>query len=285
MIRSHFAITADPFATDPKTPLLSHQQAVFDIVKVHNLQGGFCVILGEPGSGKTVLKNAVIHHRPKEWVTPVINRSLHTWPNILRLLCEALELDASGSNQKCERRLIEEARKLHAKGKIVIPIIDDAHLAPLEALRKLRLLFEDFPKNHNLILLGQPQLNDTLQLRVNEDIRNRITYSAILPPLGPSAIREFIFQQLDRVGLAHATFSEAAIHLIARSSEGVLRSVKNLCVGAMIESAGAGVKTVDTSQVNAVLMQPHWRASRDREQHDGVRFVPDKPGYSSVKQG
>jgi len=58
----------------------------------HCQQGGLCVLLGEPGTGKTVLKNAITHHNQKEWITPVINRSLHTWHNMLRLLCGAFEL-------------------------------------------------------------------------------------------------------------------------------------------------------------------------------------------------
>jgi len=279
MIRSHFAITQDPFVTHERTPLLAHQQHCFDILSVHNQQGGLCLIIGEPGTGKTVLKNKIIHHNPKEWITPVINRSLHNWSNILRLLCEAFELDASGNDHKCEARLIEEARELNNKGKLIIPIIDDVHLIPLIALRKLRLLLEDFPKNHNLILLGQTEFNTTLQLRPNEDIRNRITYSALIPLLSDAGLEEFIHQELDRVELPHTTFSEAAVRLITRSSEGVLRSAKNLCIGAMIEAARDQVREVDTKQVNAVLMQPHWRQQRDHEAHETVTLVKDKPDY------
>src|SRR5690606_16572217 len=77
--------------------------------------------------------------------------------------------------------LIDAARELNNIGKLIIPIIDDAHLIPIHALRKLRLLLEDFPENHNLILFGQSSFNATLQLRINEDIRSRVTYSATLP--------------------------------------------------------------------------------------------------------
>ena len=279
MIRSHFGIKEDPFSTDAKTPLLVQQQRHFDILKVHSQQGGLCVLLGEPGTGKTVLKNAILHHNQKEWITPVINRSLHTWHTMLRLLCEAFELETDGNDHKCETRLITAARELHNKGKLIIPIIDDAHLIPIEALRKLRLLLEDFPRNHNLILFGQSSFNHTLQLRVNEDIRSRVTYSAELPALSNAGIAEFIYEQLDRVGLAHTTFSEAAVNLVGRSSEGVLRCVKNLCVGGMIEAVRDQVRVVDTKQINAVLMQPHWRHHRENEKHESVSFSKEKPEY------
>lgn len=282
MIRSHFAIEKDPFFTDPKTELLKHQQDVFDILKVHSHQGGFCLVLGNPGTGKTVLKNAIIHHAPKQWITPVVNRSLHTWQNILRLFCDAFGVSNEGSIHACEQRLVKEARTLHSKGKLIIPIIDDAQVMPLDALRRLRLLFEDFPKTHNLILIGQLELNTTLQLTINEDIRSRITYSATLKPLAPDNVKAYIYQQLDQVGLAHTTFTDAAIELIARSSQGVLRLVKNLCVGAMIEAVRQKKREIDTSQVNAVLIQPHWRLGREYEGQEGVKLVNEKPDYSAI---
>lgn len=269
MIKSYFGISKNPFAIDETTALLDHQQRHFDILKVHSQQGGLCLILGEPGTGKTVLKNAIIRHDPKQWITPVINRSLHTWPSLLRLLCQALQLEINGNDARCENRLIAEARSQNARGRTIIPIIDDAHLLPADALHKLRLMLEDFPKNHNLILIGQPALNTTLQLRHNLDIKNRVTYSAKLDQLTPSTLKDHIHQQLDLVGLPHTTFTEEALNLILRLSEGTLRAIKNLCLGSLIEAVRDQTKTVDLKQVNAVLMQPHWRHN--------ARDEPDQP--------
>ncbi len=283
MIRTYFGLAENPFATGSDTPLLEHQQRHLDILKVHHQQGGLCVILGDPGTGKTVLKRAIVDADPKNQITPVVNRSLHTWHNMLRLLCGAFELETDGSDHRCEARLIDEARALNHKGKLVVPIIDDAHLVPVEALRKLRLLLEDFPKNHNLVLLGQTGFNTTLQLRVNEDIRSRVTYSATLPRLAPDAIIGFIGDQLDRVGLPHSTFTEAAAALVARSSEGVLRSVRNLCVGSLIEAVRDATKTVDLKQVNAVLLQPHWRQRRGGKPSEPVCYTNQKPDYSNQR--
>jgi general secretion pathway protein A len=151
------------------------------------------------------------------------------------------------------------ASALNAKGKLIIPIIDDAHLLPHDALHKLRLLLEDFPKNHNLILLGQPALNTTLQLRPNSDFKSRVTYSAKLDALAPDTLETYLNTQLDLAGLPHHTFTDEALHLVLRVSEGVLLAVRNLCVGSLIEAVRDRTKTVGIKQVNAVLMQPHWR--------------------------
>lgn len=274
MIRTYFGLSKDPFIIGEKTDLLPHQKRHFDILKVHSQQGGLCLIIGQPGTGKSVLKNHLMSHDPKNWITPVINRSLHTWHNILRLLCQAFELETDGNDHRCEARLIAEARALNLKGKQLIPIIDDAHLLPIEALRKLRLLLEDFPKNHNLILIGQPELNTTLQLRINHDIKSRITYSAKLEALSPAHLTDYIHHQLDLVRLPHSTFTEAALNLILRSSEGTLRAVKNLCLGSLIEAVRDQTKTVDLKQVNAVLLQPHWRHNQSDEPSQPILIAP-----------
>jgi type II secretory pathway predicted ATPase ExeA len=108
--------------------------------------------------------------------------------------------------------------RLHRTGKMLVPIIDDAHLMQSECLRKLRLLFEDFPHSHNLVLIGQPPLLQSLALSVNEEIRSRVTYSVILLRLGPEATEQFILAQLDRAGLGHNTFTPDTLALIVRSS-------------------------------------------------------------------
>jgi len=264
MIRSHFGLELNPF-DDHKPALLPKQKEVFDIIKVHARQGGLCVIMGEPGTGKSVIKQAIIDHNPKQMITPAIARTLHTYSNTLQILCEAFGIEISGRDTHREKLLIEAAWKVNADGKMLVPIIDDAHLMDVECLRKLRLLFEDFPKTHNLVLIAQTSLMHKLHLTVNEDIRSRITYSVKVPRLNPDEIRAFIFAQLDRIKLAHSTFSEEAIELIVRSSEGILRRTRNLCISSMLQAAWDRKQGVGLDQVNSVLMQPHWRKDHDME--------------------
>jgi len=132
-----------------------------------------------------------------------------------------------------------------------------------DCLRKLRLLFEDFPRSHNLVLIGQPPLMQSLALSINEEIRSRVTYSALLPRLAPEAVEGFILDQFDRAALGHNTFTQDALALIVRSAEGLLRRARNLCLSALIEAVRDQTRTVDLKQVNQVLLQPHWRKDYD----------------------
>lgn len=263
MIRSHFGLERDPFSVHQQHELLKHQQEVFDTIKVHCHQGGLCVIMGEPGTGKSVIKQAVIDHNPKKMITPAIARTLHTYSNTLQILCEAFKINIKARDAQKEKMLIEAAWKLNAEGKMLVPIIDDAHLMDMDCLRKLRLLFEDFPKGHNLVLFAQMQLMGKLHLLVNEDIKSRITYSAKVPRLNPDDMKSFIFGQFDLVKLGHNAFSDEAVDLIVRSAEGILRRTRNLCISSMLEAVRDRKQVVGLDQVNRVLLQPHWRKEHD----------------------
>jgi len=264
MIRAHFGLDRDPFANDNLT-LLPHQQEVFDTLRVHCQQGGLCVVVGEPGTGKSVLKHALVQHDPKRLITPVVNRTLHTYHSVLRILCQAFQIETDGHDFHCEKRLIEEAQRINHAGKMLAPIIDDAHLIDVRDLRRLRLLFDDFPKNHNLILIAQPGLLSSLALAPNEDIQSRVTYSVLVAKLAPDDMANFIHTELDRAALPHATFTADAMGLIVRASEGVLRRARNLCLGSLIEAVRDRTRSVDLKQVNRVLLQPHWREPRDAQ--------------------
>lgn len=262
MIQSHFGLEKLPFDQDPPR-LLDQQRRIFEMLLIHARQGGLCLVLGDPGTGKSLIKRTLAGHDQKRMVTPLVNRTLHSYHNTLRILCEAFEIDYDGRDCKCERHLVNEALRLHRSGKALVPIIDDAHLMPAESLRKLRLLMEDFPASHNLVLIGQPALMHTLSLSVNEEIRSRVTYSQILHRLAPDDMTDFITRQLQAAGLGANIFTDDAMALIVRSSDGVLRLARNLAIGALVEAVRDQTRTVDLAQVNNVLRQPHYRRDFD----------------------
>lgn len=262
MIRSHFGLTQDPFDRR-ELDLLSAQQEIVDTLKVHCQQGGLCLVLGVPGTGKSVIKQALQKLPEKQYLVATVARTLHTYTNTVKILCEAFRVAFEHSAFACERKLIAEAFALNHAGKCLTTILDDAHLMDLATLRRLRLLFEDFPKNHNLILIGRPTLLTDLDLSINQDIKTRVTYSVVTKRLGPDAMRDFLLRELDRVGLGHHTFTPAALDLVVRSADGVLRRARNLAVGCLIDAVRGNARAVDIDGVNRVLMQPHWQKDTD----------------------
>ena len=262
LIRSFYGLTQNPFDLR-ELQLLPQQQEIHDILKVHCQQGGLCLVLGVPGTGKSVIKQSLQRLPDNQYLVATVARTLHTYTNTVKILCDAFRVAFESNAFKCERRLIEQAFSLNHAGKALTTILDDAHLMDMANLRRLRLLFEDFPKNHNLILVGRPSLLADLDLGVNHDIKSRVTYSVITKRLHADDMRDFILRELDCVGLGHHTFTRPAIDLIVRSADGVLRQARNLSIGCMIEAVRSANKTIDIDNVNRVLLQPHWHKEAD----------------------
>jgi type II secretory pathway predicted ATPase ExeA len=261
MINAIWGITHAPFQRD-KHSLLSQQKNIVDIIKIHAQQGGFSVIIGEPGVGKTVLREH-IEQLDKERESTVVScsRTLHTYRQIIWQLAESFKLETS--DKSIEKDLIQEAFAHIRERKTLYILIDEAHLLELPILRKLRLLFERFPKNHNVILFGQPELMHYLSLSTNKDIKSRITYSATIKPLNDDDLESFVVRELEQAKMGINTFDEGALKLIIRSAEGNLRLCRNLCLASLVEAARETKKVVTITHVNQVLVQPHWRSHEE----------------------
>ena len=93
-----------------------------------------------------------------------------------------------------------------------------------------------------------------------------------------------VLQMAGPITLQGMTFTDEAINLILRISEGTLRAVKNLCVGSLIEAVRDQTKTVDLKQVNAVLMQPHWRHNVQDEPTQPLVLTNQKPNPNNQGQ-
>lgn len=261
MINAIWGITQTPFKRD-KLTLLAQQKHIIGIIKIHAQQGGFSVIIGEPGVGKTVLREHIESlDKEREFTVVSCSRTLHTYRQIAWQLVESFKLEST--ERAFEKDLIDAAFAQVRERKTLYILIDEAHLLDLSVLRKLRLLFERFPKNHNLILFGQPELLHYLSLSTNKDIKSRITYSASLKPLNDDDMERYIVKELEGAKMGINTFDEAALSLIIRSAEGNLRLCRNLCLGSLIEAARETKKTVTISHVNNVLVQPHWRSHEE----------------------
>lgn len=261
MINAIWGITQAPFQRD-KLTLLPQQQTILDMVKIHAQQGGFSVIIGEPGVGKTVLRETIEQFdKERECTVVSCSRTLHTYRQIAWQLAESFKLETQEKN--LESDLIQTAFQQVRERKTLYILIDEAHLLELSVLRKLRLLFERFPKNHNLILFGQPELLQYLSLNTHKDIKSRITYSATIKPLNDDDIEVFIVKELENAKMGINTFDESALALIVRSAEGNLRLCRNLCLASLIEAARETQKIVTITHVNHVLVQPHWRSHEE----------------------
>jgi type II secretory pathway predicted ATPase ExeA len=134
MIRSFYGLTHNPFDAR-ELELLPQQREIYDTLKVHCQQGGLCLVLGVPGTGKSVIKQSLQRLPESQHLVATVGRTLHTYTNTVKILCDACRVEFDSSAFKCERRLIEQAFSLNHAGKSLTIILDDAHLMDLANLR------------------------------------------------------------------------------------------------------------------------------------------------------
>ena len=257
MIKANFGIMNTPFIRNTNT-LLSMQQEILNIVKIHAQHGGFSVIIGSPGVGKSVLREHIEQlGKNRESVVISISRTMHTYLNILYQLADAFKIEAC--RKTLEKDLIQEAFKEVKSNKTLYILIDEAHLLEMTVLRKLRLLLAQFPKKHNLVLFGQRDLLHYLSMTVNADIKSRIMYSEVIQALNDDDLEQYIVKQLESVGLGINVFDSSALEIIIRTAQGNLRLCANLCYNSLVQACRDNTRNVSSRHVNNVLIQPHWR--------------------------
>jgi len=258
MIKATFGVEQEPFHRSGFS-LTPQQRKIADLIHIHSQHGGFCVIIGSPGVGKTVLREHLeALAAERDTVVVSCSRTMHTYLNLIRQLAEAFKVEAAVKD--LEKVLIQTAFNHVRARKTLYTLIDEAHLLDMAVLRKLRLLFERFPKKHNLVLFGQRDLLYYLSMTINEDIKSRITYSETLQGLNDQGLEVYIQSELDAVRMGANTFDDSAIELILRSVQGNLRLCRNLCYGSLVEACRENKKIVCLTPVNNVLVQPHWRS-------------------------
>jgi type II secretory pathway predicted ATPase ExeA len=257
IINATFGITKTPFMA-PRPALLPQQERIADYLKTHSQHGGFSVIVGEPGVGKTVLRETIESlENPHDTAVASFSRTLHTYRQILHQLADALKVEPTANH--LEKNLITAAEAAARKKQTLFVLIDEAHLLDIHNLRRLRLLFDRFPKQHNLVLFGQPDLMVRLRLLVNRDIRDRITFSHALLPLTDDDLKHYIEREMTTAQLSLEHFETAAVELILRHVHGNLRLTRNLCLASLVEACRDNQRQVTIGHVNTVLIQPHWR--------------------------
>lgn len=255
MYNHYFGFTETPFsiAPDPRYLYLSeqHREALAHLLYGVGDQGGFVVLTGEVGTGKTTVCRCLLQQVPDHVdVAVVVNPKLST-EELLLTVCEELGVpydDDYAGNKGLIDALNHFLLRTHARGRNAILIIDEAqNLAPevLEQLRLLTNLETNERKLLQLILLGQPELNELLARPEMRQLAQRITARYHLRPLTAAEVERYVAHRLAVAGGRGELFSAAALRLLARFSQGIPRLINVLCDRALLGAYATGVALVD----------------------------------------
>ena len=260
---SHFGLREPPFGITPDTSFYyacaSLQQALNTLVVAVANGEGFIKITGEVGTGKTLLCRKFLASLDDNWASAYIpNPDLE--PNTLLLaLAEELGLKIEGALDQhhllkaLNLGLLDFARRK----KRVVVCLDEAQAMPLESLETLRLLTNLETEKRKLvqvILFGQPELDERLAENSVRQLRQRITFQHHMGTLTRRETDHYLAYRLSVAGYSgDAVFSRAAVGVIHRASRGVPRLVNILANKALMVAYGEGRRRVGWQQARAAV--------------------------------
>lgn len=265
MYNRHFGLSAAPFRITPDTRRFfggGQRAEVLDSLLYAITSGeGMVKVTGEVGTGKTMLCHMLQDQLPDSVdVVYLANPSL-TRDEILTAIVLELGLPASAGTPHLQllRQLQAYLLEAHRKGRQVVVFIEEAQQMPLETLEQIRLL-SNLETRHSkllqLVLFGQPELNNLIEKHEIRQLRDRISHCFDLSPLSMAEVRDYIRFRLHSAGYkGNDLFSAAAYRQLAVSSHGLIRRLHILADKAMLAAFAA--------QSNRVHWIHVWRARND----------------------
>ncbi len=254
MYLEHFKFNELPFGLTPNIDffcqLKGHQEALNVLLFSLRSGEGFIKIIGEVGLGKTLLCRKLLDSLNQDYVTAYIpNPDLN--PQELRTALArelGVELTALKDQHELLTLLNNKLLELHHAGKRVVIVIDEAQALPLDSLEAVRLLTNlETGKNKLLqvVLFGQPELDQHLNKPNLRQLKQRITFSYYLPLLSPEDMDTYLFYRLAIAGYQSGTlFAKKARKILYRASRGVPRVINILCHKSLLLAYGSGESMV-----------------------------------------
>jgi general secretion pathway protein A len=280
MYLKYFGLTEAPFsiAPDPRYLYMSkrHQEALAHLLYGVKGGGGFVLLTGEVGAGKTTVCRCLLEQIPESCDVAYIFNPKLTVEELLSTLCLEFGIDIPPGNTSikvfidCLNAYLLDA---HARGRHSVLIIDEAQNLSVDVLEQMRLLTNletNQRKLLQIILLGQPELAQMLERPDLRQLAQRIVARYHLGPLNKTEVGAYLRHRLDVSGVAAGTrqlFPNSLIGQIYRLSGGVPRLLNVLCDRALLGSFVQGKERVDRAtllQAAKEVFPPSLAGSRRR---------------------
>jgi MSHA biogenesis protein MshM len=256
----HFGLAELPFTLTPNTdfylPMAMHSEALAVLTTALKTGEGFIKVIGEVGTGKTLLCRKLLNELPHHFVSAYIPNPYLNPDELRRAVAvelgvkQAQRMSLQLLTQRIQSRLLE----LHAMGHSVVLILDEAQALPTESLEALRLftnLETEKRKLLQVVLFAQPELDSRIATTEFRQLRQRITFSYKLRAMNVKEVQQYIHHRLLVAGYRGADlFPSRVCKKIATLSQGVPRIVNVLCHKMLMLAYGQGHYNISSNLLN-----------------------------------
>jgi len=259
-----FNVTADP-----NFLFLSrkHQEALSHLKYGVQERKGIIVLTGEIGTGKTTLCRAFLNQMSKTVKTAFIINPYFSGLQLLKAILEDFGIQPSGKSRlsfvfDLNRFLLKQAEE----GNNVVLVIDEAQNLKIPELEQIRLLSNletEKQKLLQIILVGQPELNQKLQLYSLRQLKQRVMVNYHILPLDEDEVSKYIYHRLNVAGCdGRIKFSDSAIKKIYFFSSGIPRLINLICDRALLLGFTEEKKFIDEGMIDICINELNQKLPR-----------------------
>lgn len=268
MYNPHFGLEQAPFKITPNTEFFFHggnRGAILEALSYAIKEGeGIIKVVGEVGSGKTMICRMLQSTLPESIETVYLAIPSVAPEHVLKAIAYELNmrLPKDADRLKILQRLQSYLLKRHAKGQQTVLFVEEAQAMPIATLEEIRLLSNletNQDKLLQIVLFGQPELDENLEAENIRQLRDRITHSFNLGPFEADEIGEYLSFRLRAAGYhGPELFTTKSIKKIARASEGLLRRVNILADKSLLSAFSENAYQVLPKHVNAAIQDSEF---------------------------
>ena len=269
MYQEHFGLNRPPFKITPDTSLFfegNQRGAALDalLYAIHSGEG-IIKVVGEVGSGKTMLCRMLEVRLSNDVdVIYIANPSLSP-DNILHVIAHELHLEVNNEMSKVDvmQQIQAHLLKKHANNRQVVLFVEEAQSMPIETLEEIRLLSNletDQNKLLQMVLFGQPELDEKLSQPHIRQLKERITHSFNLSPFPPDDTLRYLNFRMRAVGYKGPdVFNKKTAGVVKKYSAGLTRRINILADKSMLAAFSEGSHTVTSSHVKSAAQDSEFK--------------------------
>lgn len=272
MYYAHFGLQQPPFKITPNTDFFfagGSRGAVLDALIYAITSGeGIVKVVGEVGSGKTMLCRMLQTLLPDQVESVYLANPSVAPEEVLHAIAFELQLELppDADRLRVMQALQQYLLERHAAGKRVVVFVEEAQGMPLATLEQIRLLSNLETRQDKLlqiVLFGQPELDENLNATQIRQLRERITHSFDLGPLTRQEVADYLIFRLRTAGYyGPQLFSKAAIGMIFKASAGLVRRINILADKALLATFSDNAYQVTPKQVRAAIRDSEFGAEQ-----------------------